>query len=725
MAYPIDGDPLPPPPDANNPLSSDFDRTAQPQPFADIDLEPLYDPHAPLRGDELQANPATPAELSTRLGQTADTTSWEDALVPLSIGDLVDHEAAAHARRRPFQGVDDATLVARMQAFDPTAISEMYERYLPGLIKYVYYRTGSLQTAEDLADEAVLKALLNLQRYTDHGVPFSAWLYRIANNLTVDHFRRAPASGREMSLEEHLVSTRRQDLLKPGRKAEPSPADTSDVEDDAEGHFLSSALRAVMHDLTDEQAQVVTLKYVDGLSNIEVAQILGKSEGAVKSLQHRALATLGRALASRGFEFHVPVNDRASAEVDYSFRAALLQRPAHMLNYDLKTDTDPARAQARRDLVEAHIMPYIDHGFVDIDDPKAKAGDVSTDLTYRKIMYWLLVEEASISQIERRLGEDPNALLDQARGRVLDHIQKRTGLDFREIYDLLRGTGWLFTVSRPIRTNIVALSEYRRATRTPDVQLHSTFTIHYTPEKLESMLGTPNFQKQRRHLASSMPMRIQRGQRLDPREGAHILVHQQRIAATDQVSDDEMLHFGAPRVIKPQENRPLVIGDSHFGAINERYPSGVAVDDCVISLVHPDAHVTMDELPDDMFNKVAQQRRDEVVALYPDLVPVSSYGEVGLPIGLIATRVEQLLTTNGNGTQDRVMNEAFRGLSPSHRALLRLTFITKMPDDEIARKLHLVREHGPSASAVADARLRAYELLYNYLLAIGEEQTTS
>jgi len=176
---------------------------------------------------------------------------------------------------------EEHELIRRAQDFDPEAFGEIYERYYTGVYKYIFYRVGDQVMAEDLTMEVFVKSMEAIDGFTFRGVPFSAWLYRIASNLVIDHFRRLPAQA-ELSLEEKLVSS-----------SEPSAQVL-------ESEFTHQALRHALSELTEDQQQVVILKFVDGLSNHEVAQLLGKTEGAIKSLQHRALASLGRVLGEQG-----------------------------------------------------------------------------------------------------------------------------------------------------------------------------------------------------------------------------------------------------------------------------------------------------------------------------------------------------------------------------------------------------------------------------------------
>ncbi|MFQ5858717.1 MAG: sigma-70 family RNA polymerase sigma factor [Anaerolineae bacterium] len=176
---------------------------------------------------------------------------------------------------------DERELIRRAKEYDPSAFAEIYERYYQRIYNYIYYRISDGVMAEDLCSEVFVKTLEAIDSYTFQGVPFSAWLYRIASNLVIDHYRRQPVQP-EMSWEDGrpLVTDEN-----PGVSLE--------------RHFDHQELRRALRGLTSDQQQVIILKFVDGLSNNEVAHILGKTEGAVKSLQHRALASLGRLMGEK------------------------------------------------------------------------------------------------------------------------------------------------------------------------------------------------------------------------------------------------------------------------------------------------------------------------------------------------------------------------------------------------------------------------------------------
>ena len=177
---------------------------------------------------------------------------------------------------------DERELIRRAKEYDLEAFAEIYKRYYHSIYNYIYYRVSDTSIAEDLCSEVFLKALEAIQSFTFQGVPFSAWLYRIAGNLVIDHYRRQPPQP-EISLE---------DTNRP-LVADDNPGAA------LEQYFTHQELRQALRQLTADQQQVIILKFVDGLSNSEVAQILGKTEGAVKSLQHRALASLGRLMGEK------------------------------------------------------------------------------------------------------------------------------------------------------------------------------------------------------------------------------------------------------------------------------------------------------------------------------------------------------------------------------------------------------------------------------------------
>jgi RNA polymerase sigma-70 factor (ECF subfamily) len=170
-------------------------------------------------------------------------------------------------------------LVERAQTGDRDALEELYLLHFDRIYSYLHLAVGNRHDAEDLTTQTFLRMLESISRYRSGKAPFSAWLFRIAHNLTMDHFRA-------------------------GKRVQPSddlPEEEDTAEDSAEERALQEMGRASMLELiaalSPEQQQVLTLKFLFSFSNAEAATILGKTEGAVKSLQHRALASLHRQIA--------------------------------------------------------------------------------------------------------------------------------------------------------------------------------------------------------------------------------------------------------------------------------------------------------------------------------------------------------------------------------------------------------------------------------------------
>jgi RNA polymerase sigma-70 factor, ECF subfamily len=175
-------------------------------------------------------------------------------------------------------------LVERAQRGNRDALEELYLLNFDRIYSYLHMSVGNRHDAEDLTTQTFLRMLESIKRFRWQSAPFSAWLFRIAHNLAMDHFR----ANRRWQPEE--------DVPEPPGGEEPS----------AESVAMQSIGRESMLELIDnlspEQQQVLTLKFVFNFSNGEVATILGKSEGAIKSLQHRALVSLQKKLAQPAAE---------------------------------------------------------------------------------------------------------------------------------------------------------------------------------------------------------------------------------------------------------------------------------------------------------------------------------------------------------------------------------------------------------------------------------------
>ena len=170
----------------------------------------------------------------------------------------------------------EALLVQRAKERSPSAWSEIYDTSYRKLFRYCYARTSNEGTAAELASQAFLEALRSIDRYVYRGRPLLAWLYRIARNVVSDHLNKQRREAQ--ALQDAGV------LLEPH---DPGPA--SEVGD------RQDVLEALQH-LTDDQQQIVALRYYSGFTTTEIAQAMGRSEQAVYSLEVRALAALRRLL---------------------------------------------------------------------------------------------------------------------------------------------------------------------------------------------------------------------------------------------------------------------------------------------------------------------------------------------------------------------------------------------------------------------------------------------
>ncbi len=173
--------------------------------------------------------------------------------------------------------LDEAALVTRAKT-DSEAFGQLYERYVKKIYNYLYYRTGDVHEAEDLTARVFYRALTHLKQYTDRGLPFSAWLYRIAHNLAANWHRD---HGRRILLPLHAIAPGDWDMLH--TEAPDLVLETREAQEH---------LRRAIQRLSDERQQLLILKFVEQMSNADIGAVMQRSEGAVKSLYHRTLLAL-------------------------------------------------------------------------------------------------------------------------------------------------------------------------------------------------------------------------------------------------------------------------------------------------------------------------------------------------------------------------------------------------------------------------------------------------
>ncbi|MCL4877864.1 MAG: sigma-70 family RNA polymerase sigma factor [Anaerolineae bacterium] len=173
-----------------------------------------------------------------------------------------------------YKELDDASLVVLAKT-DKGAFGELYERYVSRIYNYIYYRTSNHHEAEDLTAKVFMRAMGHIRSYDERGVPFSAWLYRIAHNL-VANWHRDRQRRKIIPLDDFMSKRLRSDM----------PEEETESKEE-QRHLLDSIRR-----LPEDRQQLLILKYVERLSNAEIGKIMDRTEGAVKSLYYRTLSAL-------------------------------------------------------------------------------------------------------------------------------------------------------------------------------------------------------------------------------------------------------------------------------------------------------------------------------------------------------------------------------------------------------------------------------------------------
>lgn len=169
---------------------------------------------------------------------------------------------------------NESALIERAKT-DAEAFGELYQTYQGRIYNYVYYRVGNVEDAEDLTARIFVRAMNHIGRYQDQGVPFSAWLYRIAHNL-VANFHRDRSRRKIISIDD----------IAQWQVSQDSPEFTTQLMED------KALLLAAIRRLPQDRQELLVLKFVERMSNAEIGDIMGRSEGAIKSLYHRTLLAL-------------------------------------------------------------------------------------------------------------------------------------------------------------------------------------------------------------------------------------------------------------------------------------------------------------------------------------------------------------------------------------------------------------------------------------------------
>ncbi len=176
---------------------------------------------------------------------------------------------------------DEPSLIRRAQQADQEALTQIYEENFDRIYRYVVLKIGDRTEAEDITQQVFLNCVKSIRAYKCGGTPFSAWLYRIAHNQIVDYLRRKS---------KHATTQLSESLVDCARESDPRAVAELNVQIDC---VIEAAKR-----LTKAQQEVISLRFASDLSVAEAAKIMGRSEGAIKALQHSAIAALRKELSA-------------------------------------------------------------------------------------------------------------------------------------------------------------------------------------------------------------------------------------------------------------------------------------------------------------------------------------------------------------------------------------------------------------------------------------------
>ena len=174
-------------------------------------------------------------------------------------------------------------LVEQAQQGDQTAFGMIYDQLIDQIYRYVYFKTPSIEVAEDITEDVFFKVWKNIKKFKPQGVPFSSWVFRIAHNEVVDFYRK---NKEVLELDETWQD----------HKTENTP------ESLVEKQLIQKEVQIALRDLPENQAQAIILKYINDLSNQEISKTMDKSETAIRILLSRGLSKLQTILKNKGLE---------------------------------------------------------------------------------------------------------------------------------------------------------------------------------------------------------------------------------------------------------------------------------------------------------------------------------------------------------------------------------------------------------------------------------------
>lgn len=464
------------------------------------------------------------------------------------------------------------------------AVAELYERLHPGIFSFICYRVGDNELAEDLASETFLRGMTRLASLEFRGVSISAWFYRIAYNLIVDHFR-SQAGRRIESLDGEGYSA-------DGAKAVAEWEEARHEEGERSAERLE--LLHLLDALTPEQKRVLELRFVEGMSNLEVARLIGKTEGAVKSLQHRALTSLARGTVAPA--------DREVREdplVDTRFDILIHRFANHPVMRDLMGDEgDVERVRQRRHIFVDIMVPVID-----TLRPEA-----------RMIFQGMLFESRSLGSIQNTLRKrnpriNAEDILEESREILLSNIMLETELTSIELYQLFRGSPLINLLTRRmvregLRETLTdnELARRRRLMRKPDAP-GATFLLSLADEALCRLLGIDvsgeqgsgnHLDRTQPILSSSVSMLVPTGMVISSINGACVVIHDGSIMVNERFGPDgsaNLLPRSQNAILRPGREACITL-TQYVGGVEQIYPEGTTREPCVVTIFHRDAWQT-------------------------------------------------------------------------------------------------------------------------------------
>lgn len=174
-----------------------------------------------------------------------------------------------------WQDSDESELIEIAKGGEADAFGELYRRYAKIVFRFIYANLNDRFDAEDLTEEVFLRAWRSLSKYRQKGVPFLAYLFKIARNVLIDFYRRAGRSGGHMSIEDKQITD-----------FNPDPGETAIL------NIEHQEIRNTLTELREDYRTVLVLRFLSGLSPEETGAVMGRTPGAVRILQHRALSAL-------------------------------------------------------------------------------------------------------------------------------------------------------------------------------------------------------------------------------------------------------------------------------------------------------------------------------------------------------------------------------------------------------------------------------------------------